>query len=171
MIQFGEKLRTALRRGTQPWEFSVLLTIGIIALVVSIIVIVYRQIPNTPPPGQDSFTLSGGVPFHDRARVLAALCLGLIVGGLTVRKPLGVIASLSGSIILVYLYSWWYQQSLAQLKNLEVMNYRELELDISHAAGLWGATWWDIVVLAIALLLLLWTLTVVFRTAKAFRRQ
>ena len=170
MTQFGAKSRIGLKRATQPWEFSVLLTIGIVALVISIIVIVYRQIPNTPLPGQDSFTLSGGFPFHDRARVLAALCLGLIVGGLSVRKPLGVIVSLSGSIILMCLYLWWYQQSLAALKNLEVSNYQRIELDISHAAGLWVATWWDIAVLAVALLLLLWNLTVVFRTFAAGRR-
>jgi hypothetical protein len=56
-------------------------------------------------------------------------------------------------------YLWWYFDSLMFLRRLEVSNYSQLHLPgLKHAGGLREATSWDMFVLTITILMLLWQL-------------
>lgn len=161
----------ANRRSVASWEIKTVLVVAISVLVLNIIFIIRQEFPQNNNPAGDSFTLSGGHPFHTRARVLVTCCLALIVVGLAMRKTLGVATSLSGATLGIFLYGWWYRQSEAALKNMGVLDYSDFDRDFSHACGLWRATWWDIAVSSILMLLVIWHLTVFLRTAKVVRRQ
>ena len=167
MSGLDERSTSVRRGGVASWELKTVLAIAVSVLVLNIIFFVHQEFPQNNNHVGDSFTLSGGRPFHTRARVLITCCLVLVVVGLAVKKPVGVATSLIGVTIAVFLYGWWYRQSLTLLKNSEVSEYSAFDSHFAHAGGLWGANWWDITVLAIAVLLLIWHLTVFVRTANA----
>lgn len=116
------------------------------------------------------YTMSGDSNFMTRLRIATSIGLLVCGAGLAFRSLFGVVASMLGIIWLGFIYGWWYYRSLAFLRNLEVPDFSSLP-EISHAAGLWGATWWDLLVFLVAAILLVWQATILVRVVKGTRRM
>jgi membrane protein implicated in regulation of membrane protease activity len=101
-----------------------------------------------------------------RLRLVTSLGLLTCAIGLALRSLYGVLTSMFATISLVLVYCWWQSKSVAFLRNLEVADYNALS-DLSHAGGLIGATWWDLLVFAIAAILFVWQVAIVIRVVTA----
>jgi len=103
----------------------------------------------------DTFTISGGSNFLILLRIGITVGLLVCAAGLALRKSPGVFASMVGIIWVFLAYAWWRRKTLTLLRSAEVDDYSHLS-DLPLAAGLWGATWWDLLVLAAAVILFIW---------------
>jgi hypothetical protein len=165
--QLNSRLTNALR-GYLAGEFKVVLTIAAILFVANL---AYSAYSVGFAHGQAfeigrNYTVSGDHSFMIRLRLATSLGLFVCVAGLSLRSLYGVFTSMLAIISLVLVYGWWRRVSGAFLRNLEVPDFNSLP-DISHAAGLWGATWWDLIVLAIAATLFVWQAVILIRILKA----
>jgi hypothetical protein len=113
-----------------------------------------------------NYTMSGDNRFMIRLRVATSLGLLVCVTGLAFRTLYGVLGSMLGSLWLLFVYGWWQRQSASFLRNLEVTDYSALP-DVSHVAGLRGATWWDLFVLVIAGILFIWQGVAIVRVQRS----
>lgn len=114
----------------------------------------------------DTFTITGNGSFGILLRIGTTIGLFVCAAGLALRRLSGVVASMLGIIWLVLIYGWWRRESVAFLRNLEVADYSSLP-DLSHAAGLRGATWWDLLALATAAILFIWQAIALTRVLKS----
>lgn len=105
----------------------------------------------------DTFTVSGSSNFLILLRVGITAGLFICAAGLVLRRSSGVFASMLGITWVFLAYAWWRHKTLALLRSAEVDNYSEAySPDLPLVAGLWGATWVDLLVLAVAALLFIW---------------
>ncbi|MGH9967129.1 MAG: hypothetical protein ACREBG_04760 [Pyrinomonadaceae bacterium] len=166
--ELNSKVATALR-GPLSREFKIMLGLATILLVANIVYTSYMLgFTNGRAFTGDTFTVSGDDSFLILLRIGITIGLLVCAAGLAFRRLFGVIASMLGVIWLVVMYGWWQRKSVAFLRNAEVSDYSRLDLpNLSHAAGLWTATSWDILVLAIGAILFIWQAIVLIRVAKA----
>jgi hypothetical protein len=161
------KITTALR-GPLSWEFKIMLGIAAIVLVANVTYSAYI-VGFTNGQALEStrnYTISGDDRFVILLRIGITAGLLVCAAGLALRRLSGVIASMLGIIWLVLVYAWWHRESVAFLRNLEVADYSSLP-GLSHAAGLRGATWWDLLVLVIAVILFIWQAIALLRALKS----
>lgn len=167
MSQFSNKLTNALR-GSLACEYKIVFTLAAILFTANLAYSAYtvgftngQAFENTR-----DYTLSGDDRFEIRLRIATTLGLFVSAAGLAIRRLYGVVASMLGIIWLVLVYGWWQHESVAFLRNLEVPDYSSLP-ELSHAAGLLGATWWDLLVLAAAALMLIWQTVALIRVLRS----
>lgn len=163
--ELNTKVTTALR-GPLSWEFKIMLGLAMILFVANVAYSAYMiGFTNGQASAVDTFTITGNGNFGILLRIGITIGLFVCAAGLAFRRSSGVIASMLGIIWLFLVYGWWQRKSLAFLRNAEVADYSRL--DLPHAAGLWGATWWDILVLATAAILFIWQAVALIRVVKA----
>lgn len=165
--QLNRKITNALRRSFSG-ELKIVLTVAAVLFVANL---AYSAYSLGFEHGEvfvisRAYTISGDNTFMPRLRIATSIGLLVCGAGLAFRNLFGVVASMLGIIWLGFFYGWWYYNSLAFLRNLEVPDFSSLP-EISHAAGLWGATWWDLLVLMIVAVLLLWQLAILIRVVRA----
>jgi len=165
--QLNSKITNALRRSFSG-EMKIVLTVAAVLFVVNLVYSAYSL--GFAHGGafviSHDYTISGDNTFMTRLRIATSIGLLVCGAGLAFRNLFGVVASMLGIIWLGFIYGWWYYKSLAFLRNLEVPDFSSLP-EISHAAGLWGAIWWDLVALIVAAVLLLWQLAILIRVVRA----
>jgi hypothetical protein len=115
--------------------------------------------------GDNSFSPHGRWPY-----IIIALRAGFITAfiismcGLMQYTIRGIALSLAALLLVVIGYLWWYFDSLRILRQLEIADYSQLHMQgINHVGGLHGGTWWDLILLTITILLLLWHFRVLYR--------
>jgi hypothetical protein len=94
------------------------------------------------------------------------IALTVVVFGLFSRRPAGFLISALALAYVAAEYLWWYFDSLRWLKEVGVEDFSKLPAphEIQYAGNLYGATWWDLVVLAVAIILFTWEMKVLLRT-------
>jgi hypothetical protein len=76
-----------------------------------------------------------------------------------------LVLSILALLLIVLCYVWWYFDSLMFLRRLEISDYSQLNMSgFQHAGGFRGAIWWDMLILAITALLLLWQLRTLIKS-------
>lgn len=103
-----------------------------------------------------------------RISVSIALLVGAI--GLWSHKAIGLLLSALSLLWVGTVYTWWYFDSAAFLRNVEVSDYSQLP-DVQHIAMLRGANWLDIIVLVAAMTLLCWQIKTLIRLLKSFGKM
>ncbi len=95
-----------------------------------------------------------------RDSFLIGVTLGLIVTatGLLTRNRIGRIFSMLGLLWAVTVYILWYRATQSVIRNSEVDSFEGLRNQTQYLLPLNRATWWDLAVLAIVILLLAWHL-------------
>lgn len=153
--RLNTKLTDALR-GPLSWEFGIMLGLATLLLVANVAHLAYTiGLGHGLSSANDTFTISGGSNFLIPLRVGITFGLLVCAAGLALRKSSGVFASMVGITWVFLAYAWWRHETLTLLRSAEVDDYSPLS-DIPLAAGLWGATWWDLFVPAAAAILFIW---------------
>lgn len=100
------------------------------------------------------------------------ISIALVVGalGLWSHTAIGFLLSVLSLLWVGVVYTWWYFDSLAFLRNAEVSDYTELP-DVRHTAMLRGANWLDIVILVAAITLLTWQIKTLINILKLSRKM
>jgi hypothetical protein len=165
--QFSNKLTNALR-GSLACEFKIVLTLAAILFTANLAYSAYTVGFTNGQTFVNSrdYTMSGDNLFEIRLRIAITLGLFVSAAGLAFRRLYGVVASMLGIIWLVLVYGWWQRVSVTFLRNLEVPDFSTLP-EVSHAAGLLGATWWDLLVLATAGILFIWQTIALIRVLRS----
>lgn len=166
-FQLSKKLRTALR-SSLSWEFMIIFAVASLLCIANLGYSAYiLGFTNGQAfASARNYTISGDDRFVILLRIGITIGLFVCAGGLALRRLSGVVASMLGIAWLMIVYVWWQRESVAFLRNLELANYDTLT-DLSHTAGLRGATWWDLLVLATAAILFIWQAIALFRVLKA----
>lgn len=84
------------------------------------------------------------------------LALGLSAIGLWLRRVLGFLLSLIALTFLGTVYVAWYLGTLSSMEMFGVRDFSQNPEQAQYLLPLQGATWWDIVVLGVALLVFIW---------------
>lgn len=164
--ELSKKVTIAVR-GPLSWEFKIVLGLAAILLTANLTYSTYVIGFQNGQALESSriYTLSGDDHFLIRLRLSITIGLFVCAAGLALRKFSGFIASMLGILWLFWIYAWWQRESVAFLRNLEVADYSKLS-DLPHAAGLRGATWWDLLVLVIVAILFIWQAIALIRVVK-----
>lgn len=93
------------------------------------------------------------------------IALIVIVFSLFSRRVAGFLISILALSYIAAEYIWWYFDSLRWLKEIGVGDFSKLPAphEIQHAGNLYGATWWNLMVLVVAIILLTWEMKVLLR--------
>jgi hypothetical protein len=95
--------------------------------------------------------------------IIIAICLALSFLGVWTERYVGLLVSLLGFVGVIVNYFWWYVISADILKGAEIMHFPS---DIMHIGPLIDATWWDIIVFAAALCLMIWVSAILLKALK-----
>ena len=89
--------------------------------------------------------------------VQITVCLLICAFGLWLRRPIGLLVSLVAVTWISNIYFLWYRSTAAFMVEQEIPNFSLLQgPGKQHLVPLRGATWWDIVVLVLVIVLLIW---------------
>lgn len=93
------------------------------------------------------------------------IALVLVAFGLFSHKVVGFLISTLALVYVAAEYLWWYFDSLRWLKEVGVEDFSKLPLphEVQHAGSFYGATWWDLTVLVIAIALFTWEMKTLLR--------
>jgi hypothetical protein len=93
------------------------------------------------------------------------LCLATL--GLWFRRTASFLLSSIALIWVVIVYILWYRGTLSVMGVAEVQKFSQLPNQPQYLFPLIEATWWDIVVLCVTLLVLLWQAVILVRIPKS----
>ena len=169
--QLNTKLTNALR-GSFGMELKIVLTVAAVLFLANLAYSAYSIgfAHGRAFAISRDYTISGDNFFMTRLRIATTCGLFVCAASLAFRNLFGVVASMLGIVWLVCTYGWWYYRSLAFLRNLEVTDFGALP-DISHAAGLLGATWWDVLVFVLVAVLFVWEMAILIRVVIVSRHD
>lgn len=96
------------------------------------------------------------VNFEESFLIPITLGLALISLSLLMRRVLSLIVSTLGLLWVGLIYILWYRGTLSIIEAAEVQSFYGLPNQTQYFLPLNGATWWDVAVLAIVIMLLIW---------------
>jgi hypothetical protein len=142
------------KRANRAWHHTWILTLTLLMAQASLMYTCYEagRIEGTRASGgfltEFPYTLNG---FHG----LITLCLVLCAIGLWLRKPTGFFISSTALVVVILIYGYWHGQTVKYLSEFQTedQNYSRLQAEVGFFHG---ATKWDLVVLALVAILLLW---------------
>lgn len=94
------------------------------------------------------------------------LTLLLSAVGLWSQRRLGFLVSLLALAGLGEVYRQWYLASLSTMEMYGAKTFSELPEQQQHLLPLYNATWWDLVVLAVAVTVFIWQVVMLKRILK-----
>jgi len=97
-----------------------------------------------------------GFSFEAESFLLITFALFLSAAGLWSRRLLGLVLSLVSLLALIGVYLLWYRATLSIIEMYGAKTFSGLRDQQQHLLSLYQASWWDIVVLGIALLVIVW---------------
>lgn len=95
-----------------------------------------------------------GNVYYETLHVFTAIALLVNVLGLSLRRPVGFIVSTISLIFVEVVFLWWYFDSVRWLSVYGAERF----VALPHVWMFKQATWWNMVVLSVASVLLLWQL-------------
>jgi len=75
-----------------------------------------------------------------------------------VKKGIGSLVSLAALVLIPMFYVLWYLETLSIMRGAEISSFAQMPYQSQHLFVLNDATWWDVYVLFLAVVLLLWHL-------------
>lgn len=99
---------------------------------------------------------------------LLPITIGLVISavGIYVQRPIGFLLSLIGLLAIAFTYLAWYLGTLSIMRHAEVGSFSQLPSQRQHVLTLADASWWDIWVLSLTILLILWQSKKLFRSLR-----
>lgn len=99
---------------------------------------------------------------------LLPITIGLVLStaGIYVQRPIGFLLSLLALLAIPFTYIAWYLKTLSIMRRAEFESFSQLPSQRQHVLSLAYASWWDIWVLSVAILLILWQLKKLFRSLR-----
>lgn len=98
--------------------------------------------------------------------LVATFALILSAVGLWSRRVLGFLLSLLALALLGEVYRQWYLGTLSLMEMYGLRNFSQNPDQQQYLLPLEGAAWWDIVVLGVALIVLVWQVVMLKRVLK-----
>lgn len=156
--EFSSKVALGMRF-LSIWEFRLILCLSIMVAVGSAIFTAYEF--GYISAKEDSISLynlpkASDSDFPGRLNILhASIAVAFTIAaiGLWLRRATSLIILALAAAWVGAVYLWWCFDSLAYLRGLEIPAYTS---EIDHIGVLRSAVWWDIVVLLIVIMLLIW---------------
>jgi hypothetical protein len=103
-------------------------------------------------------------------RLGAALLIA--AAGLLYRRVIGLLISMLALTWVLKEYAWWYLDSLRRLKEMGVSDFAQLQVpDLTYLGKLFGATWWNVIVLVISVALYIWVIKTLIRLFTTLRGE
>lgn len=110
-----------------------------------------------------------GHPFLGQLQILLLLSFLLAAGGLAMRNRKGLVCSLLGLIFVLTGYLAWFLDSHKRIQALRLDKAYEQSHPALIPPNIWGfvgARWWNIVFLALFIVLFVWEIKVLFKRAE-----
>lgn len=82
------------------------------------------------------------------------LCVALV--GLLIKRRVGFYLTTVSLVSIGILYLLWYRATLSVIRNAELASFSQLPDQAQKVLPLNGATWWDLVVLAVVIGIFIW---------------
>ena len=101
--------------------------------------------------------------------ITLCLCLGLI--GLWLRRAIGFYLALFALFATGLFYLLWYRGTLAILRDAELTHFSLLPAQRQKLLPLYNATWWDLTVLAVVLVVIVWLIKILVSHRRSLRNQ
>ena len=116
-----------------------------------------------------------GHPFLGQLQLLLLLSFLLTAGGLAIRSRKGLVCSMLGLIFILSGYLAWFLDSHKRIQAIRLDKAYEQFHPAPIPPNIWGfvgARWWNIVFLALFIVLFLWEIKVLFTlVAKRNRKE
>lgn len=108
------------------------------------------------------------INFLESFLILITMGLYAALLGLLLKRTAGVLLSLLGLFLVVGSYLSWYRGTLSIIRLAEIQRFDQLPHQSQKWIPLAYSNWWDIAVLALILLLIVWQ---VMRLVRGLRRR
>lgn len=119
------------------------------------------------PPYPSSFRqFDWALSFEGDNFLLVTLALVFSAVGIWSRRVLGFLLSLIALICVAGIYILWYLRTLSIMELFNVRNFSSMQDQQQHLLPLYNATWWDLVVLGVALIVFVWQVAMLRRALK-----
>ena len=158
---------TGILRAEPTWQFR--LVVGIVGLTAAISAL---RIAFNLGYNYGLFKAVDGVHTTCCVNFLESFLLPITTGlvlstaGIYVQRPIGFLLSLIALLAIPFTYVAWYLGTLSIMRHAEVGSFSQLPSQQQHVLTLADASWWDIWVLSIAILLILWQSEKLFRSLR-----
>lgn len=122
-----------------------------------------------PSPSLDTPVLTQlkwALSFEGDFLLLVTLALVFSAVGLWARRVPGFLISLISLVCLGTVYAMWYAATVTNMHLFGAKHFSEMANQQQYLLPLLGATWGDIVVLAVALIVLIWHVAMLKRVLK-----
>jgi hypothetical protein len=164
-----QRIPAGFSRGTELAIFVALLTAALNALWVG-----YQAGANAVE--WDIFAQKYGHRHYDPSVFLLNVRLGaallIAAAGLLYRRVIGLLISMLALTWVLKEYAWWYLDSLRRLKEMGVSDFAQLQVpDLTYLGKLFGATWWNVIVLVISVALYIWVIKTLIRLFTTLRGE
>lgn len=124
----------------------------------------YHLFKCAPPALIEQFFCA--ISFEDSFASGVTLALAFSAIGLWSRRVLGFLLSMITFLCLAGIYILWYRGTLAIMEMYGAQAFSQLQGEQQNILPLHGARWWDIVVLAVALIVFIWQVVMLKRVLK-----
>jgi hypothetical protein len=174
-MMVGPKLNNRLTRRLHevpPKEFNLAISVAVLIAALNALWVAYRV-------GYSYGEVGCGYPCtseHQDYSLLLMQCriavaLTLIATGLCFRRVIGFIGAVLATAYVGKEYLWWYFDSWQRLKEIGVRDFSQLPAphEIQHAGNLYGATWWNVLVLVVTAALFVWEMKTLTRLLISYR--
>lgn len=104
--------------------------------------------------------------FEGEAFLLVTLTLIFSALGLWTRRVFGFLVSLIALASLAGIYLLWYRATLSLMEMFGAKDFSEMSDQERYQLPLQGSTWWDIVILGVALIVFIWQAVMLKRVLK-----
>jgi len=96
------------------------------------------------------------VNFLESYLIPITICLCVALVGLLIKRRVGFYLTTVSLIGIGVLYLLWYRATLSVIRDAELASFSQLPDQAQKVLPLNGATWWDLVVLAVVIGIFIW---------------
>jgi hypothetical protein len=123
--------------------------------------------PSLSPDAPFFVQLKWALSFEGEKILLVTLALVFSLVCLWTTRVLGFLLSLISLTCLGALYVMWYLATLSNMRLFGARDFSEVPDQKQHLLPLLGASWWDIVVLGVAMAVFVWQAAMIKRILKS----
>ena len=171
MAEKSHSLQTILR--AQPrWQFRVAVSLVSMTATLSALRVAFNLGYNYGVfRTVDGVHATCCVHFLESFLVPITIALILSVISLWSRKGIGFLISIVALVVILITYLGWYFGTRSIMRRAEIPTFDQMPDQSQYLLTLAYATWWDLYVLLVVLLLIMWQLKAVVPFLKALRQK
>ena len=146
------------------WPYKLALAIACAAAAMDVVSVAYNSGYLACSNSSASLSCMGFMDRHGtylsyinaiRAEITGGLLLSVI--GIYLKRHSGLLISALGLIAVLLIYAHWYQKTIADMRELEVPSFNQLQgSGFQRMIPLRYGTWLDVIILGAAAVLLVW---------------